>query len=274
MRPGSLADAPRRAFTLIELLVVIAIIALLVGILLPSLAAARATARQIKCLAQMHQIELAHLMYINDHRERFVDAALAHGGIGDPKKSWPVTLSEYNGGPLILRSPVDTSPVWPVAQGGQSTKLAFQDYLTAYQQNPASLPANPQLARWTSYGLNNYLARSKQPPAELMKRSSYDALPKIHNPAATVHFLQMTFGVPDPTFANSDHVHVEGWDNGIPNASPTLASAEMQINAHGGRIGIDGRANYTFLDGHAELRRFDQVYTDFDRNDFDPDSAK
>jgi len=55
------------AFTLIEILVVVAIIALLISILLPSLAAARRTSRTVACRANVHQMGLALTMYTNQY---------------------------------------------------------------------------------------------------------------------------------------------------------------------------------------------------------------
>ena len=60
----------KRAFTLIELLVVIAIIALLIGILLPALGKARESARQVKCLSNIRQIDAAALSYAQDFKDR------------------------------------------------------------------------------------------------------------------------------------------------------------------------------------------------------------
>lgn len=54
-------------FTLIELLVVISIIALLVGILLPALSAARETARGVVCQTHLKNLSTAFVAYATDH---------------------------------------------------------------------------------------------------------------------------------------------------------------------------------------------------------------
>jgi len=69
----------KRAFTLVELLVVIGIIAVLIGILLPTLASARVAAKKINCGSNLRQLGLLWTMYANDWKGAYPDNGQGYG---------------------------------------------------------------------------------------------------------------------------------------------------------------------------------------------------
>ncbi len=59
----------KRAFSLLELLIVIAIIAILAALIVPASTHSMAAARKASCLNHLHQIDLATIMYVDDHSD-------------------------------------------------------------------------------------------------------------------------------------------------------------------------------------------------------------
>ena len=111
-RPGH-----RGAFSLIELLVVVAILALLVAILVPSLAQSRSLAKKTVCLAHLHGIGTAVHLYANNNR-----GYIPFG----PKAPRVMTASEFypsTGAPTSL---VSLRNGQPVALGLMLTRELFE----------------------------------------------------------------------------------------------------------------------------------------------------
>ncbi len=87
MRPARQSFARQDGFTLMELLIVIAIMAVLSGILLPTLNKGRSRSQAISCLNNLRQLQMAFQMYTHDNADilpanNFVDALKIGAGVG------------------------------------------------------------------------------------------------------------------------------------------------------------------------------------------------
>jgi prepilin-type N-terminal cleavage/methylation domain-containing protein len=132
---------PINGFTLIELLVVVAIIAILAGILLPALGKAKASARKVKCIAQVREVAIAVNQFAYDHKNRYpggtyLSVNLNYADLGGEKgtdRTW-ANLSDVTERPLFQY--IETLDLFecPGDRGNANPKLdnVFEDSGSSY----------------------------------------------------------------------------------------------------------------------------------------------
>ena len=132
-----------RGFTLVELLVVIGIIAVLIGLLLPSLNRARENARRTKCLAHLRTIGHAMVMYANQHKDRLPNSnPFATTEAGAPDETMYVLkqlCEQFMGGAVaVYHCPSDTQDELTVIDNAyvnepNSARISY-DFYSPYWQ--------------------------------------------------------------------------------------------------------------------------------------------
>lgn len=152
-----------RAFTLVEVLVTLSVIAILVGVLLPSLGTARESARTVACLSNQKQLITGWTLYAQDHHDRAMPLAYtdeAEVGSGDGVFWWG-TDGSVSG--LIVHERGLLAPYLAGWLGARSVFECPSQALGTYvPQGSAAIPEEHRVT--TTYGYNGYyLSPSKTP---------------------------------------------------------------------------------------------------------------
>jgi prepilin-type N-terminal cleavage/methylation domain-containing protein/prepilin-type processing-associated H-X9-DG protein len=106
---AGVAESGATAFTLVELLVVIAVIAILAGLLLPALSAAKGRAMTIACKSNLKQFGIAFHLYAGDQ----ADAVPANKGGQNCTNTWYLKrslLGSYLSAVEVWRCPIKVQP--------------------------------------------------------------------------------------------------------------------------------------------------------------------
>jgi prepilin-type N-terminal cleavage/methylation domain-containing protein len=136
------------AFTLVELLVVIGIIAILIGILLPTLGRAREQAKRVQCLSNLRQVYTQFVFYARDNRDQVPIGYRAGKSKQFNSMVWSNTSKQYvlfgllyKGGymktPGVFFCPTENNPQsmfntptnpWPPGSDGDPTANGYCGY--------------------------------------------------------------------------------------------------------------------------------------------------
>ncbi|WP_428387004.1 type II secretion system protein [Mucisphaera sp.] len=244
----------RSGFTLIELLVVISIIALLIGILLPALGAARNSARAMGALANARSLGQAIWLYTLDNRDHYIPYhSIGFGdwgtglGASDPERLspgqwWTANLvsSGYVGTPEVFTDPLleEIGQVAPIIDAPSSSPEDFRKLYWMFPHFSMNTSNIGSMQRAT--GFSAYAPPSPNETAYTPRSTD------VRNPSGMIAYTTAVTetgpaGNPDRRRGN-----IFVWDYGQP---PSAVIPDARNNGSIAMVYADGHASYMALKG-------------------------
>jgi prepilin-type N-terminal cleavage/methylation domain-containing protein/prepilin-type processing-associated H-X9-DG protein len=230
-----------RAFTLIELLVVIAIIGVLAALLLPSLSRAKEKGRQIQCMNNLRQLQLAWQLYADDHdgwlpRNGFGDFA---GKLSEPYMAWTAGWLSYE-----ANNADNTNTLW-LTTAGHGRIGEFAKNAAIYKcpgDRSWALNGGQRQNRVRSYSMNSLMgSRQYVYGSRTAAFKVYWKFSDLGRPAVSRHIVFIE--------EHEDSINEGNFFVGI-NTEGELGWLDWPTGRH------NKSANLTFADGHVETKRW------------------
>ncbi len=220
----------KTGFTLVELLVVISIIAALTALLLPGLGKARAMAKRVSCGSNLHQIDLAMHLYLNENKDTYPCAQdpLPKKQPTDPTiwlwmgRGWRSFISPYFGEKIDVNNPSALR-----CPGDQTAAKTYEATSYAYSM---SFYHSPQQIN----DMNSYKDNYQNPRPSISQESD-----RVTKPAGKIIVGDW----------NSNHLRLNsgedmGWWNSLGKRNFLFADGQVRlIDANDIRKARDGNPN-------------------------------